>query len=79
MTDTLAQPFIVTPTESPLTDHELAILRLISRGCIDPQISKATGHPVRTISSMVSRMMRRTESASRTHLVATALRNGWIR
>lgn len=63
----------------PLIDPELAILRLISRGVTDMKIGKATSHSERTISSMVGRMMKRTETVTRTHLIATALRNGWIR
>jgi DNA-binding NarL/FixJ family response regulator len=62
----------------PLEDHELAILRLVSRGATDPQIAKATSRPAYTITSIVGRVMKRTDCVSRTHLVATALRNGWI-
>lgn len=79
MTATADQAIVILPTNCPLDDHELAIIRLISRGCGDVKIGRAVGRSERSISHMVSRMMRATDSATRTHLVATALRNGWIR
>jgi len=71
-------PTAATGTYCPLEDHELAIVRLISRGATDAQIARATSRPARTITSIVVRVMKRTDTVSRTHLVATALRNGWI-
>lgn len=62
----------------PLIDEELAVLRLISRGISDAKIAHATSHSERAIGSLVGRMMKRAEAVTRTHLVATALRNGWI-
>jgi len=44
----------------------------------DKQIARATGSPLSTVASRVQRLLVKAGAANRTHLLALAIRRGWI-
>lgn len=63
----------------PLDDRDLTILRHVADGASDRATADAAGVTPKSVSSRISRMVRRTNCRTRAHLVATAIRRGWIK
>ncbi len=60
------------------TDVERRLLECLVDGMSDKQIARATGSPLSTVASRVQRLLVKAGAANRTHLLALAIRRGWI-
>jgi len=61
-----------------LTQKDIETLLLMADGKTVPEIALITGLHFRSVESRVARIKQKVGVYSGTHLVATALRNGWI-
>ncbi len=64
---------------SPLSDRETEILQMISEGMTSAAIANDMGFQLQTIKNKVTTILTKTQANSRTHAVAIALANGWIK
>ena len=64
---------------SPLSERETEILQMISEGMTSADIASQMGFQLQTIKNKVTTILTKTEANSRTHAVAIALGNSWIR
>jgi DNA-binding NarL/FixJ family response regulator len=65
--------------KTPLSDRELQVLRLVAEGESNRQIGEELGLSALTVKSHLARIARKLGSGDRAHLVATAIRKGYIR
>ena len=72
MTHPPAQP----PTREPLTERELDVLRLVSRGHSNREIAARLAIAELTVRTHVSNILRKLHLASRTQAALYALREG---
>lgn len=72
----LAHPPQRTPTSEPLTEREVAVLRLIAHGESNQQIAATLGIGAATVSKHVSHILSKLHLASRTQAALYALREG---
>lgn len=63
----------------PFTPHERDILGLIADGWTDHDLARLVHATYDATRSAISRMLAATHTHTRAQLVATALRNGWIK
>jgi DNA-binding NarL/FixJ family response regulator len=68
---------LVTPP-APRPGRELEVLRLVSEGLSVRQIARELAYSERTIKKVVQDLTIRFSARNRTHLVCSAIRNGWI-
>jgi DNA-binding NarL/FixJ family response regulator len=66
------------PTRGPLTDRELEVLNLLSKGLANKQIAAALGISEHTIKFHVSSIYSKLNATNRTEAVRAGLRGGWI-
>jgi len=62
----------------PLTDREVEVLGLLSKGLANKQIALELGISEHTVKFHVSSMYTKLNAANRTQAVREGLRNGWI-
>ena len=65
--------------DNPLSERETQILQRISQGVTSQEIADEMGFQLQTVKNKVTTILTKTEARSRTHAVAIALTNGWIR
>lgn len=65
--------------ENPLSERETQILQRIAQGVTSAQIANEMGFQLQTVKNKVTTILTKTHAHSRTHAVAIALGNGWIR
>ena len=63
---------------SPLTEREMDVLRLASKGMTNREIAKELTLSVRTVQVHLSNIFGKLEVGSRTEAVLYALRQGWL-
>jgi len=68
----------VRPVQGPLTDREVQILGLISRGLANKQIALQLGISEHTVKFHVSSIYGKLNASNRTQAVREGLQNGWI-
>ncbi|MFH1184616.1 MAG: response regulator transcription factor [Chloroflexota bacterium] len=78
-----ARPLLTNPDASevvrgPLTEREVEILGMLSRGLANKQIAVQLGISEHTVKFHVSSIYARLSVANRTQAVREGLRNGWI-
>ena len=64
------------PTETPLTEREIAVLRLIARGLTDLEIAQNLSITIRTVRFHVSNILSKLHVANRTQAALYALQEG---
>jgi NarL family two-component system response regulator LiaR len=72
----LNEPSDLPPTEAPLTERELEILRLIAQGLTNQEIAEKLSISERTVGKHVSNILDKLYLANRTQAVLYALRQG---
>ncbi len=65
-------------TEGPLTDREIEVLGLLSRGLANKQIALELGISEHTVKFHVSSIYVKLNASNRTQAVREGLQNGWI-
>lgn len=65
-------------TITPLTDREMAILRLVSHGCTNHTVAYQLDIAEQTVKTHVKSILGKLQAGCRTHAVATGLRTGLI-
>ena len=65
-------------TPCPLSDRECEVVRQLADGGTRAQAANDLFIETNTVKSHLSRMLQRVGALNTTHLVATALRRGWI-
>ncbi|HPE13695.1 MAG TPA: response regulator transcription factor [Actinomycetota bacterium] len=78
-TEPTPRPPVRTSQAVPLSDRELQVLRMVADGKSNRQVGEQLGLSALTIKSHLARIARKLGSGDRAHLVATAIRNGYIR
>jgi DNA-binding NarL/FixJ family response regulator len=63
----------------PFTPSELDVLQRLADGQVRERIARDMLVKVRSLNTSISRMLSRVNAANATHLVAMALRAGWIK
>jgi two-component system nitrate/nitrite response regulator NarL len=63
----------------PLSDREVEVLRMVADGRSNRDVGEQLGLSGLTVKSHLARIARKLGSGDRAHLVATAIRNGYIR
>ncbi len=63
----------------PLSDRELEVLRMVADGRSNRDVGEQLGLSGLTVKSHLARIARKLGSGDRAHLVATSIRNGYIR
>lgn len=74
----------VQPTMRPkgsahLSERELEVLRMVADGQTNREVGERLGLSALTVKSHLARIARKLGSGDRAHMVATAIRNGYIR
>ncbi|MBL7184623.1 MAG: response regulator transcription factor, partial [Anaerolineae bacterium] len=64
------------PTEEPLTEREVEVLRLVARGLSNQEIAKNLGISERTVGTHVSNILSKLHLANRTQAALYALQEG---
>lgn len=59
-------------------DAERRVLECLADGMSDKRIAREIGSPLATVTSRVRRLMAKAGADNRTHLLALAIRRGWI-
>jgi NarL family two-component system response regulator LiaR len=72
----LNQPITQPPTDEPLTDREVEVLRLVAQGLSNQEIANRFVISERTVRSHVSSILAKLHLASRTQATLYALRQG---
>ncbi len=72
----ISQPSPLPPTETPLTEREIAVLRLIARGLTDLEIAQNLSITLRTVRFHVSNILGKLHVANRTQAALFALQEG---
>ena len=72
----ISQPSPLPPTETPLTEREIAVLRLIARGLTDQDIAHNLSITIRTVRFHVSNILSKLHVANRTQAALYALQEG---
>ena len=72
----ISQPSPLPPTETPLTEREIAVLRLIARGLTDLEIAQHLSITIRTVRFHVSNILSKLHVANRTQAALYALQEG---
>lgn len=72
----ISQPSPLPPTETPLTEREVAVLRLIARGLTDMEIAQNLSITIRTVRFHVSNILSKLHVTNRTQAALYALQEG---
>lgn len=72
----ISQPSPLPPTETPLTEREIAVLRLIARGLTDQEIAENLSITIRTVRFHISNILSKLHLANRTQAALYALQEG---
>jgi two-component system, NarL family, response regulator LiaR len=72
----IKRPSSLPPTETPLTEREIAVLRLIAQGLTDHEIAQTLTITVRTVRFHVSNILSKLHLANRTQAALYALQEG---
>jgi len=64
--------------DTPLTPHEIKILRYIAEGNSNKLIAYALGIGEQTVKNHISKIMLKLKANDRTHAVVLAIRYGWL-
>jgi NarL family two-component system response regulator LiaR len=72
----LSQPSDLPPTEEPLTEREVEVLRLVARGLSNQEIGEKLSISERTARTHVSNILDKLHLANRTQAALYALREG---
>jgi len=72
----ISQPSPLPPTETPLTEREVAVLGLIARGLTDQEIAGTLSITIRTVRFHVSNILSKLHVANRTQAALYALQEG---
>jgi len=68
----------IPPSIEPLTESEMAILRLVAQGVENQDIAQALNYSVYTISNRLRSIYQKLHVTNRTQAVLYALRQGWV-
>jgi DNA-binding NarL/FixJ family response regulator len=74
----VAEPFD-TRRRRPLTDRQLAVLRLIAQGCTNNEIGRQMAVSPNTISHHIRVILQKLNARDRAHAVAIAMRESILR
>jgi DNA-binding NarL/FixJ family response regulator len=66
------------PGASPLTAREAEVLGAVAEGLTNRQIARALAMSDQTVKNHLATILRKTDTANRTHAAFVALRCGWI-
>ncbi len=72
----LSQPPALPPAEEPLTEREVAVLRLVARGLSNQEIAEQLAVSEPTVRAHVSNILGKLHLANRTQAALYALRTG---
>jgi len=72
----LQRPSDLPPTEEPLTEREMDVLRLVAQGLTNQEIAKSLVIGVGTVRTHVSNILAKLHLANRTQAALYALREG---
>jgi NarL family two-component system response regulator LiaR len=72
----ISQPSPLPPTETPLTEREVAVLQLIARGLTDMEIAQNLSITIRTVRFHVSNILSKLHVTNRTQAALYALQEG---
>ena len=72
----LSRPSDLPPTEEPLTEREVEVLRLVAQGLTNQEIAKKLVISERTVGTHVSNILEKLHLANRTQAALYALREG---
>ena len=70
---TVSQP----PGDQPLTEGEMAVLRLVARGVENEEIARTLNHSVYTVANRLRTIYEKLHVTNRTQAALYALRQGW--
>jgi DNA-binding NarL/FixJ family response regulator len=62
----------------PLTEGEMAVLRLVAQGAENQEIAAALGYSVYTVANRLRTIYEKLHLANRTQAALYALRHGWV-
>jgi DNA-binding NarL/FixJ family response regulator len=66
------------PRVEPLTEGEMAVLRLVAQGVDNQEIARALSYSVHTVANRLRTIYEKLHVANRTQAALYALRHGWI-
>jgi two-component system, NarL family, response regulator LiaR len=66
------------PRSEPLTEGEMAVLRLVARGVVNEDIAQALGYSVYTVANRLRTIYEKLQVTNRTQAALYALRQGWV-
>ncbi len=72
----LSQPSTMPPTDDPLTDREVEVLKLVAQGLSNEDIAQSLVISERTVGTHVSNLLEKLHLANRTQAALYALREG---
>lgn len=77
--DALLCAGLAVPRPNPLTRQQVKVLQMLADGATSKLIARRLGYTVGTINNYVFYTLEMLGAANRTHAVAMALREGWIK
>lgn len=72
----ISQPADLPPTEDPLTEREVEVLKLVAQGLTNQEIAEALFISERTVGNHIGSMLNKLHLANRTQVALYALRKG---
>ena len=78
MSSDIAHELAVHALEAPLTDREIAILRLVADGHSNKQIAWQLSLSTDTIKAQLKAIFEKLDVSDRTHAVTVAIRRGYL-
>ncbi len=74
--DEISRPSALPPTNTPLTERELGVLRLVAQGLTDKEIAQQLTISIRTVRFHISNILSKLHLANRTQAALYALQEG---